>query len=82
MSLKSVPVKHDIYLSGLMLSPAFLTQYQACSPAQHPETDPGSHADGVLDCRKCVPNTVIIRAGVEQEVPACGPQLTRCPGRL
>ncbi|XP_026778705.3 centromere protein J [Pangasianodon hypophthalmus] len=63
---------------GLMFSPAFLTQFQAYSLAQRPETDPVSHADGVVDCRKCVSNTVIIRAGVEQEVPACSPQLKQC----
>ncbi|KAF4071077.1 hypothetical protein AMELA_G00280830 [Ameiurus melas] len=59
---------------GLMLSPAFLTQYQAYSLSQRPETD----ADGVLDSGKCVSNTLIIRAGVEQEVSACAPQRTQC----
>ncbi|XP_060722160.1 centromere protein J, partial [Tachysurus vachellii] len=59
---------------GLILSPTFLTQYEAYSLAQHPETDLVSQSDGVIDCKKCF----IIRAGVEQDVPGCGPQLTRC----
>ncbi|XP_053344873.1 centromere protein J [Clarias gariepinus] len=67
---------------GLILPPAFLTQYQAYSLAQRPLTDPVSHAGDVVDCRKCVSNTVIIRSGVEQEVPACGPQITQCTDNM
>ncbi|XP_058235165.1 centromere protein J isoform X1 [Hemibagrus wyckioides] len=63
----------NFFSPGLMLSPAFLPQ--AYSLSQRPDTDPLSHSEGLIDCKKCV----IMRAGVEQEVPSCGPQLTWSP---